>query len=249
MIDVHIHLLPAVDDGARTFEESVAMAERAFAEGCTLLVATPHQRRDEWDLPPRSVLDERLMSISRAVPQVALHLGAEVRVDSDLTRELACPDRCGILTLADSSYLLLEFDPEGLGPEPVALVEELGELGFRPVVAHPEVTLPLLEEEGLLAEMVEAGARLQVTAASLVGTYGSAVEGTAWSLVEAGLVHLVASDAHRQDWRPPGLREALRQLEFRVGRNAAEALTIDNPYRVVRNLPLIDVVPQTRRRR
>jgi protein-tyrosine phosphatase len=238
MIDLHCHILPGVDDGARTLEEALKMAELAVADGCRVVVATPHQRRDEWSLPEASVLEQLLGAMKRAVPQLELQLGAEVRVDSDLVRELLGPKRGGILTLAGSSYLLLEFDPEGFGPEPVFLVEELRSLGFRPIVAHPEVTLPLFMEEGLLARMVEAGARLQVTAASLVGRYGPEAERAAWSLIEEGLVHFVASDAHRPDWRPPGLREALRRLELRLGRQAAEALTIDHPARVIQDLPL-----------
>lgn len=238
MIDLHCHILPGVDDGARTFEEASKMAELAVADGCSVVIATPHQRRDEWSLPERPVLEQQLASIQRTVPQLALRLGAEVRVDSDLARELVGPKRGGILTLAGSSYLLLEFDPEGFGPEPVFLVEELRSLGFRPIVAHPELTLPLLMEEGLLTRMVEAGARLQVTAASLLGRYGPQVERKAWSLIEEGLVHFVSSDAHRPDWRPPGLQEAFRKVELRLGRQVAEALMIDHPARVIQDLPV-----------
>lgn len=238
MIDLHLHLLPGVDDGARSLAEAVAMARIARQEGCTALVATPHQRRDEWTLPPPAILEQLLARIEEQVPGLALYLGAEVRVDSDLGRELARPGRSGILPLAGSSYLLLEFDPEGFGPNPLSVLEEVGALGYRAIVAHPELLPPLLEPPGLVERMVEGGAALQVTAGSLVGEFGPHPRRVAWELLEAGLVSLVASDAHREDWRPPGLREVFQLLESRIGSNRAEALVFGNPACVLQDRPI-----------
>ena len=129
-----------------------------------------------------------------------------MRVDSELLADLARPDRAGVLALAGSRYLLLEFEPSGLGPDPVELVRELLAEGWLPIVAHPEV-VPFFWEsnDDLLAHLVEAGALFQVTAMSLTGEFGKGAKSRVWELLRAGCVQFVASDAHRPDWRPPGL--------------------------------------------
>ncbi|MEO8196936.1 MAG: CpsB/CapC family capsule biosynthesis tyrosine phosphatase [Thermoanaerobaculia bacterium] len=261
MIDLHLHLLPGVDDGAQTLEQALAMARLAAADGCTALVATPHQRRDEWSnddarrladrlaelasrLPgdgqeslPQSSLDEQ-----RTLPQ--LFLGGEIRVDSELLADLAKPGRSGVLALAGSRYLLLEFEPSGLGPDPVEIVQELLAEGWWPIVAHPEVIPSFWESaDDPLARLVEAGALFQVTAMSVTGEFGKGAKGRAWELLRAGCVQFVASDSHRPDWRPPGLSAARKVLARELGEALATDLTERNPRAVVENRQLMSAAP------
>ena len=139
MIDLHLHLLPGVDDGAQSLEQALAMVRLAAADGCSVLVATPHQRRDEWANDDARRLADRLAELAElatlppgraqaSVPQ--LLLGGEVRVDSELLADLAKPGRSGVLSLAGSRYLLLEFEPDGVGPDPVDVVHELHRRGL-----------------------------------------------------------------------------------------------------------------------
>lgn len=240
MIDLHLHLLPGVDDGARDLEQAVGMARLAVEDGCEILIATPHQRRDEWETSDPALLAAALEALAGRLPgRPRVALGAEIRVDSDLLSDLARPGRAGIQPLAGSRYLLLELDPFGLGPEPVELVRELCAEGWIPILAHPEVTPFLWEEEGTLPErLVEAGALLQITAASVTGEFGRGPRQRAWELLEGELVHFVASDAHRPDWRPPGLSRARTAIGQEFGEAMANALTIDNPRAVFENRPL-----------
>lgn len=246
MIDLHLHLLPGVDDGAQTLEQSLEMARLAAADGCRVLVATPHQRRDEWDNDDSRRLAERLAEVATRLPGgPELRLGGEVRVDSELLADLGRPASSGVLTLAGSRYLLLEFEPMGVGPHPVELVHELLAEGWWPIVAHPEV-VPFFWESGdeLLPRLVEAGALFQVTAMSITGEFGKGAKGRAWELLRSGCVHFVASDGHRPDWRPPGLARARQAVAAELGEALAEELTVTNARAVVENRPPAGVAPE-----
>lgn len=248
MIDLHLHLLPGVDDGAQGVEQALEMGRIAAADGCTVLVATPHLRRDEWANDDPRRLADRLAELAEAMaklprdgrdPLPQLRLGGEVRVDSDLLADLAKPDRGGVLSLAGSRYLLLEFEPSGLGPDPVELVHELLAEGWRPIVAHPEVVPFFWEsDDSLLAHLVEAGALFQVTAMSVTGEFGKGAKARVWELLRAGCVQFVASDSHRPDWRPPGLARARKMIARELGEAVATELTVDHPRCVVEDRPL-----------
>lgn len=240
MIDLHLHLLPEVDDGAENLEQAVEMGRIAAADGCRVLVATPHQRRDEWGNGDPQRLADRLAEVALKLPgSPQLLLGGEVRVDSDLLADLARPGHSGVLALAGSRYLLLEFEPFGVGPDPVALVRELLAEGWGPIVAHPEVVPYFWEnDDDLLAQLVEAGALFQVTAMSLTGEFGKATKARAWELLRAGCVQFVASDSHRPDWRPPGLGRAREAVARELGADLAAELTVANPLAVVENRPV-----------
>lgn len=251
MIDLHLHLLPGVDDGAQTLEQALAMARVAAADGCTALVATPHQRRDEWSNDDALRLADRLAELAALAERQAreeqssvprLLLGAEVRVDSELLADLARPGRSGVLSLAGSRYLLLEFEPAGFGPDPVDIVHELRAEGWWPIVAHPEVVPFFWEsDDEPLARLIEAGALFQVTAMSVTGEFGKGAKGRAWELLRAGCVQFVASDSHRPDWRPPGLAAARKLLARELGEAVATGLTVDNPRAVVEDRELAGV--------
>lgn len=238
MIDLHLHLLPGVDDGPATLDQSAAMCRAAAADGCVALVATPHQRRDEWATGDSARLERELARLAeRCGGRPRLYLGGEVRVDSELVADLARPGRSGIATLAGSRYLLLELEPRCLGPDPAELATELLARGYQPIVAHPEMTPGLWREEGACERLVEAGALFQVTAMSVTGDFGRGPRERVWDLLEAGLVHFVASDAHRPDWRPPGLARAHAEIAARCGLATAQRLMVENPLLVIEDRP------------
>ncbi len=164
-------------------------------------------------------------------------LGAERRVDSDLLADLE-RDAPEVLPLAGSRYLLLELPRGPAGPEPEDLVHELLLGGWRPVLAHPELIPWLADDLDRVTALVERGVLLQVTATSLVGGFGRYPSERAWEMVEAGLVHFVASDSHSPTWRPPGLSAARNALTQRLGAAAAARLLVDNPERVLEAAPL-----------
>jgi len=240
LIDLHLHLLHSTDDGALHLDQAVRMAKLAAADGCAVLVATPHQRRDEWETADPKRLSDRLAEIeARVGGAIELRLGAEVRVDSDLFTDLDRRERSGVLSLAGSRYMLLELDPEGVGPDPVELAQELRERGLTPIFAHAEL-IPFLwdPEEAWFPRLREAGALTQVTAMSVTGEFGRGPRERAWELLRDGAAQFVASDAHRDDWRPPGLSRARGLISTALGEAAAAAVTDANPRAVIEDRPL-----------
>ncbi len=237
MIDLHCHILPGVDDGAQSLPEAVAMCRLAAEDGCEAMVATPHQRRGEWWNCDRQRLAALAGELQEAVgPQPRVLLGGEVHVDNDLLGEVE--NGGGILPLAGSRYLLIEFGPYGTPAESVHLIHELVVAGWRPIIAHPEFIPWLAPDLDLVALLVARGALTQVTAMSLTGEFGRRPQNDVAALLETGLVHFVASDSHGVRRRPPGLRRAYETIAGRWGEDAARRLTTDNPRAVVEDRPL-----------
>jgi protein-tyrosine phosphatase len=172
-------------------------------------------------------------------------LGGEVHADREILSEverLAVGTTSGgtILSLAGSRWLLIELDRWGSHPggrsETVHLIHEITVAGWRPILAHPEL-IPWLDLD-LLAHLVRLGATAQVTAMSVTGDFGRRPMQDSHRMIEAGLVHFLASDAHDTRRRPPGLRRACLMIEGRWGDELARRLTVDNPRAVVEDRPL-----------
>jgi protein-tyrosine phosphatase len=238
MIDLHCHILPGVDDGPRELAVSVEMCRVAAGDGCTAMVATPHQRHPSWPDLDRATFRAAFERLREAVGDLLeIRLGAEVRVDSALVAELDAADP-SFLSLAESRYVLLELDRWGTGPEPEDLIHEALVAGWIPVLAHPELIPVLATDLDRVTDLVSVGARLQVTAMCVTGELGRPAERTVWEMLERDLVHFVSSDAHSPEWRPPGLEAARRLLASRLGDDVAQRLTIANPARVLAGEPL-----------
>jgi protein-tyrosine phosphatase len=244
MIDLHCHVLPAIDDGARTLDEAVEMCRQAAAAGCEAMVATPHQRRGSWWNCDRARLAELRARLQEAVgPAPRILPGGEIRVDSQFLAEILAPGgdfaaaAQGPLPLAGSRYLLLEFGPVA-AQEAADLVHELSVAGWRPILAHPEHIPWMVEDPAVVPHLVSLGALTQVTAMSVTGDFGRRAQADALRLIERGLVHFVASDAHDLKRRPPGLERAWQALAGRWGDDAARELLVDNPAAVLADLPL-----------
>ncbi|HEY0510706.1 MAG TPA: CpsB/CapC family capsule biosynthesis tyrosine phosphatase [Thermoanaerobaculia bacterium] len=244
MIDLHCHILPGVDDGAPSFVEAVAMCRLAAEDGCAAMVATPHQRRGEWwnaDREQLAALSGELQA--RVAPDLRVHLGGEIHVDSELLAEVEkLPHGGGVLPLAGSHYLLIELDSNGTATQAIHLVHELVVAGWRPILAHPEFIPWLAADRELVARLVALGALTQVTAMSITGDFGRRAQADSHALLDAGLVHFFASDAHNTRRRPPGLRRAYDLIAGRWGEEAARRLAADNPRAVVEDRPLPEAV-------
>lgn len=239
MIDLHCHILPGVDDGARTLDEAVAMCRKAAADGCRAMVATPHQRKGEWWNGDREHLAGLAKELQRELGrELKIHLGGEVHAEPHLLAEVELLPGGEVQPLAGSRYLLIEFGAGETADEGADLVNEIAVLGWQPVVAHPEF-IPWLSGDGdAAARLVGLGATLQVTAMSVTGDFGRGPQRATWALLDAGLVHFVASDSHDLRRRPPGLSKAYALVADRWGGAVAEALFVNNPRAVVENRPL-----------
>jgi len=250
MIDLHCHILPGVDDGARTLDEAVAMCRLAAADGCEAMIATPHQRRSEWWNDDRELLQGLARDLQAAVSSghetaFRVALGGEIHVGPGLLEEIeriSSGAGGGLQPLAGSRYLLIEFDVLDTPVQAADLVHELSVSGWRPVIAHPELIPWLAKGTALLDHLVSLGATAQVTAMSLTGDFGRRPQTDALAFLDAGLVHFVASDCHSPRRRPPGLSRAYQVIAARRGDAVARRLTTDNPRAVLENRPLPAIV-------
>lgn len=245
MIDLHSHILPAVDDGPRTLEEAVAIARAAVADGIVAIAATPHVRDDYPTSPARmraGVAELREALAHESIP-LELHPGGELALDR-LDR-LPHEDRRDF-GLAGGRYLLLEFPYSGWPLDLPTRILELLAAGFVPVLAHPERNPEVIAAPERLESVISAGALVQVTAASLDGRLGRRAQRCGLELVRRGLAHLVASDAHAPSVRGVGLAAAAAAIG---DAEVARRLTVDVPAAIVADAepPAAPVAPGRRR--
>ena len=213
VIDLHTHILPGIDDGAASMQDSVRMAREAWESGVRQIVATPHVRLDYPTTAEQieAGVDQLRRALAEEDVPVVLHAGAEVDVHHAATLQ---PAELRRLTLGQQRrYLLLEVPYEG-SPEPLeAVALRLRRHAIVPVLAHPERSAAFIEGPRYLLELVAAGCLVQVTSGSLVGDAGRRVRRTAQQLLELGIVHVLASDAHGAEIPRSGLGAAAGELE------------------------------------
>jgi protein-tyrosine phosphatase len=230
VIDLHSHILPGIDDGARSLEEARELARLAVREGVTAIAATPHVRADYPTTPER--MERGVSELQRDFGDQGIRLevvrGGEVDIERLSALSEADLER---FTLAGGGrYLLLEFPYFGWPLALDAAVATLVGLGLTPVLAHPERNATVQERPSRLGGLVAAGALVQVTAGSLAGAFGRSSRNAARALVASGLVHVLASDAHSPDARDAGLAAGVEALE---DAGLAAYLTEETPAAIV----------------
>ena len=238
-VDIHCHCLPGLDDGPRSVADAIRLCRSLAEDGITTVVATPHQlgrydRENSAERIRQAVTDLGAVLVDEQIP-LDLLPGGDIRVDERLEQLL---DRGEIGTLADTGrYLLLEL-PHELFVDPVREIEMLLKRDVQPIMTHPERYRYLHGSVSRPQEWVEAGAAIQITAGSVLGDFGQRAYDHAWQLIRAGLVTLIATDAHDAEQRPPLLTAALDLLVQQVGYEAARTIAVDNPLRVIEGAPL-----------
>ncbi|MER3410005.1 MAG: hypothetical protein C4306_07880 [Thermoleophilia bacterium] len=244
MIDLHTHILPGVDDGASTLEESVELARALVDQGVLLAAATPHVRDD---FPTDADTMEQLLAalrlaLAREGIDLRLRGGGEIALDR--LHRLSADDLRRFGLGGNPRYLLVEFPYAGW---PLALPEVVSRLRgqkITPVLAHPERNPAVQEDPGRLRPLVAEGALVQLTASSVEGRLGRRAQETSLALLRMDLAHMIASDAHRAGIRASGLGAAARA----VGDvHLADWLTYGVPHAIVTGVP-VPARPRTRER-
>ena len=243
MIDLHTHVLPAIDDGPATMGESLEMLAEFAAAGVEAVAATPHVRDD---YPTTAAVMEDLVSEVRG-EAVKRSLGVQVLPGGEIALERiratshAELRRFGLA--GNPRYLLVEFPYYGWPPNLAQELESLRSAGFRVVLAHPERNAEVQAGPARLGPLVESNVLVQITAASVSGALGRRCQSTAMELIDLHLAHFVASDTHGPGGRI-GLAAALRHLaDVRL----AQWLTSEVPLAIVAGEP-IPPRPAERRR-
>ncbi len=235
MIDLHNHLLPGIDDGARKLEETLQFLRLARRDGVRTVVATPHMKPGVYDNPRRMIL-ERVALVREAqkgdeAEEVELLPGAEVYY----TAALASRARAGeLMTVGDrGKHLLLELPYQQIPMHVEDTIFQLRLLGITPLMAHPERVAYYLEDIERVAASVRLGALMQVTAGSITGRFGERARDFALAMLSRNLLHVIASDSHDVRYRPPTLSEGMRAAAGVVGATAARRMVEETPAAIL----------------
>jgi protein-tyrosine phosphatase len=231
-VDIHCHLIPGIDDGAKNWDETLAMARMAVVDGIGTIVVTPHQlgnyaHNDAATVRARTSELQTFLEHHRLPLRVLP--GADVRIESDLAARIA---RGEVMSLADRRrHILLELPHELYIP----LDRLLGELAAQDLVgilSHPERNAGILKQTSVVRPLVAAGCLMQVTAGSLLGAFGGESQKFSEWLIEQGLVHFISTDAHGPKSRRPLMRHAFNRVVELGGWETAIAVCCKNPAAV-----------------
>ena len=243
MIDLHCHLLPGIDDGAKDLEMSLAMARMASYDGISTIACTPHILPSIYNNTGPAIrlavaqLRER---ISEAGIPIALVAGADVHVAPDLVIQL----REGqALTLHDSRYLLFEPPHHSLPPRLEDLIFGLQAAGYAPILTHPERLSWIEGHYDLIKRFVNNSVLMQITAGSLLGQFGRRPRYWAERMLDEGYCHLLATDAHNTDRRAPLMAEARALVAQRLGEDEAANLVLRRPQGILNDLTPAELPP------
>jgi protein-tyrosine phosphatase len=233
MVDLHCHVLPAIDDGSESLEQSLEFCRVALADGISTLVATPHQKPGQYDNPP-PVIHEKVVELRAAIREAGVDMqiveGAEVYCTLDVAQRL----KEGQVTTINAMgrYVLLELPYQQIPIRPEETVFQLRLAGVTPVLAHPERIGYFTADIARLENMVRLGCLTQLTAASILGGFGQKAREYSIQMLERGLTHMISSDAHDTLYRPPVLSEARDAAAEIVGPERALAMVSEVPKAV-----------------
>jgi len=236
MIDLHSHILPGIDDGAKTLEDSLEMARIAVADGIHTMACTPHIYPGMYmnDGPGIECARVRLQAeLVRAGIPLKLVIGADVHLVPGLLDGLKSGH---IPTLNSSRYFLLEPSHTTPPPRLEDSVFNLIASGYTPIITHPERLTWVESHYPVFQRLIEQGAWMQVTAGALTGMFGKRAQHWGERFVGEGFTHILATDAHSTGRRLPRLSEGLAVVRRLVGDVEAQRMVVDRPIAVLENL-------------
>ncbi|UNC93576.1 tyrosine-protein phosphatase [Candidatus Contubernalis alkaliaceticus] len=245
-IDIHAHILPQLDDGPKTLEESLEMAEMAVKQGISRVVATPHVVEGIFDNGKPLIL-EKVRELQAALHKEKIPLeiipGAEVHISVNIPAQL---EKKELLTINDTGkYLLLElphFQPIPAYLE--NLIFSLSIKGVRTIIPHPERNISVQENPNILLPLIEQGVLMQCTLSSLTGYFGEEAQKAAEVLLKCRMVHLLASDMHSTGGRLKYFQESLKKAEDLVGKEMVKSMITSVPEMILEGRDFTVPVPQ-----
>jgi protein-tyrosine phosphatase len=251
MVDLHCHILPDLDDGPGTMEESAAMAESAIADGVTHVVATPHSNSTYFfDFARVRRLRDELQA--KVGERLNIATGCDFHLNPENLESLRKDARQYCINQRD--FLLVEFNEFSIPPSMDQTLHAIQLAGVQPVITHPERNAILRSRPERLKKWIRQGCFAQVTGGALTGRFGAGSQQDALRWIAEGLIHFVASDAHNTRSRPLRLQPAYKVVADRFGEEKARALFHDNPLaafegRQLPHVPEVEDVPPPRRKR
>lgn len=239
-LDLHTHILPGVDDGAQTVEDSLQMLRNAAASHVAAVVATPHSNvLPHWENYDCEAFRGRLLQLRQLAARegipVQIIAGAEVRVTEELPELLR---QKKIMSINAGVYLLAEFAPWDAPDFMLEQLEKIRDRGYIPLIAHPERYGAVCRSPSLVGDWLEMGCHIQMTAGSILGKFGPEARKAAEYLLRNNMTACVASDAHGVRRRTNFLMEVYDHLSLKYGKGFAQALLWETPLRICAGEPL-----------
>lgn len=241
MLDLHSHILPGVDDGAPGLDTSLDMARAYVSQGVECVACTPHIVPGLYENTGPDIR-RRVADLQARLDDGDIRLRLVVGADNHITPAFVAGLRQGrLLSLADSAYVLIE-PPHHVAPLRLEeLFFEVSIAGYIPVLTHPERLTWIEAKYDVIERLAAHGVWMQVTSGSLRGAFGRRARYWAERMLEEGLVHILASDAHNMGSRRPDLLDGLRAAERFAGAEEAYHLLVTRPRGIVRNLQPSDL--------
>ncbi len=224
LVDIHCHILPGVDDGAKDWNEAEQLLRLQIEQGVRCIYLTPHFRKELFHTQD-SVIEERFEEIKKLAnnidPELELHLGREYFADSYLLEKI---DQGDIAYLGESKHILVEFSRGSSLRYMKSFLIELRNRNCIPIIAHIERYPYVVEKKEVLSELIGLGAEVQINAESVLGKMGFKIKRFCKYLIKHDLVDYVASDAHRMDKRTPNLGQCYEYLVKKYDKETANYL-------------------------
>lgn len=231
LIDLHSHILPQIDDGARNIKQSLAMARACWADGISTIVATPHFYQDR----SKGMLSKRmtaLLSLREALAEADIPIEILPGFEVSATAMLQNRSSLGSLTLDGTKWILLER-PYLYSDEFQESIENVFRQELYPLIAHPERYDYFTNDYAVLGEYIARGAWAQVTAAAIAGDQGNRRQKWCFRAIELDLIHIVATDAHNIQNRSPRMQAAMQVILERFGEDMLRKLFYENPEKLL----------------
>lgn len=237
MIDLHCHVLPGLDDGAENMEEAIEMCRIAEADGIHTVAASPHCRNGIYNNDESTILPvlKRLRETAREEGlSITIIPSVEIHIDPDIFAFFKQNPRL----LLGGRYLFLELPCQSIPPYTEDFLFEMHLKGYTPIIAHPERNTIIQGNPGILKKWIAGGAIVQLTAMSLTGEFGGRVQKVSMEMVQSGMAHFIASDAHSPGRRKPILSRGRKVLEHILDSDRARAMVSEVPGKILKGEPL-----------
>ena len=235
MIDIHSHIIPNVDDGARSVEETFNILKEAQEAGFTDVILTSHFLLNYYETNARELIfwKEKLQEVlKKQGTKINLHSGMEIYITNQMEELL---ENKKILTLANSRYMLIELPLATNVKYFDYVVYYLEAKGIKPIIAHPERYKCVQKDPDIVEEYIEKGCLIQCNYGSIVNLYGREAEKTIKTLLKKNQVHFLGSDVHRENGTYLIILDAIKKIRKIIGENKINEITTINPKKILQN--------------
>ncbi|WP_281648207.1 CpsB/CapC family capsule biosynthesis tyrosine phosphatase [Parendozoicomonas sp. Alg238-R29] len=239
MIDIHNHIIPGIDDGAQTLDDSLALLKIAEQQGITHMVCTPHMHAGRFENTVdtiRPAFESLKQALAESDLIIKVAMAAEVRISDEFMIQLKRDKVPFIGRWDDQTVVLLEMPHDRIPMGIENLLKWLQRQNIKAIIAHPERNKEIMRKPDVARTLVKHGVLFQLTAASVSGNFGEGAQRTAQWFLENNLATFVASDAHNIKNRPPAMKDAYEVIEKQYGKPLAEKLCFLNPGKLTEGL-------------